>query len=64
MVAFVSESLWSRILQSSLKLSEILSTKKRYKKMFLMKYYVKPLGMTKTQGFRQNLYGCNLFLYP
>ena len=26
-----------------------------------MKYYVKPLGMTKTQGFRQNLYGVICF---
>ena len=30
----------------------------------LMKYHIKPLGMAKTQGFRQNLYGYDLFLYP
>ena len=41
MVAFVSESLWSRILQSSLKLCEILATKKRYKKMFLMNQFLR-----------------------
>ena len=29
-----------------------------------MKYHIKPLGMAKTQGFGQNLYGYNLFLYP
>ena len=28
-----------------------------------MKYYIKPLGMTKTQGFCQEVHGCDLFLY-
>ena len=27
-----------------------------------MKYHIKPLGMTKTQGFCQDLYGYDLFL--
>ena len=29
-----------------------------------MKYHIKPLGMTKTQGFRQYLYRYDLFLFP
>ena len=30
----------------------------------LIKYHIKPLGMAKTQGFRQNFYEYDLFLYP
>ena len=30
----------------------------------LMKHHMEPLDMTKTQGFRQDLYGYDLFLYP
>ena len=30
----------------------------------LIKYHVKPLGLTKAQGFRQDLYRYDLFLYP
>ena len=37
MAASVCESLWSRILESSPKLSKVLATKKYYKKMFLVK---------------------------
>ena len=29
-----------------------------------MKCHIKPLGMTKTQSFRQDLYEYDLFLYP
>ena len=29
-----------------------------------MKYHIKPLGMTKTQGFSQDLYAYDLFLLP
>ena len=29
----------------------------------LMKYHIKPLGRTRTQGFRKYLYGYDLFLY-
>ena len=29
-----------------------------------MKYHIKPLAMTKVQGFRQDIYGYDLFLYP
>ena len=29
-----------------------------------MKYHIKPLGMTKTQAFRQDFHRYDLFLYP
>ena len=29
-----------------------------------MKYHIKPLGMTKTQGFCQYFYGYDLFVIP
>ena len=29
-----------------------------------MKYHIKPLAMTKPQGFHQDLYGYDLFPYP
>ena len=28
-----------------------------------MKYHIKPLGITKTQGIRQDLYGYDLVFY-
>ena len=40
MAASVNESLWSRILDSSLKFSNILAMMKHYKKMFLMKQFL------------------------
>ena len=30
----------------------------------LMKYRIRLLGMTKAQGFHQDFYGYDLFLYP
>ena len=30
----------------------------------LLKYHIKALGTTKTQGFRQNLYRFDSFLHP
>ena len=40
MAASVNESLWSRILDSSLKFSNILAMMKHYKMMFLMKQFL------------------------
>ena len=44
MAASVNESLLSRILDSSLKLSNILAMMKHYKKMFLMKQFLRKVS--------------------
>ena len=41
MAASVGESLWSKILESSPKLYKVLATMKHYKKMFLMKQFLR-----------------------